>query len=295
MQLVGLNLVCNPSSSFAMLTRYSNKMYPAAGNINKKGSNNGLSPILELEGYCPDAPFAMPQSSTHSYMPAGGTAAQIPDPHFDLERTKNLLQPSTETADQGFPTGDDLMQFLNLPESPAGDEPPPSVLREFDTPSTMTPGSVYDSSLQYSPPSANDLATAGFVEAPSMITNEVDWAAVADHALHGYTNHQLDYSDEQQYMDGKLDLTGQNMPLTPPSTANSPLYGLKLQPGRVYFHLQEMLEANSITLKDQDGVVVELFARIVYTQRQNIEKKQLFKLRDLFKIKPPYMSAVLLN
>lgn len=47
--------------------------------------------------------------------------------------------------------------------------------------------------------------------------------------------------------------------------------------------------------KTQPEVVFEFFARVVYTRRENFAKKQLFQLRDLFKVPPPYIFGVLLN
>lgn len=56
-----------------------------------------------------------------------------------------------------------------------------------------------------------------------------------------------------------------------------------------------MLEAKEIMYKNQHNAIFELFARVVYTRRDNFERKQLFRLRDLFKISPPYLPGVLLG
>lgn len=64
---------------------------------------------------------------------------------------------------------------------------------------------------------------------------------------------------------------------------------------KTFFHLNEMLDAKVQMFKHQPEMVFDLFARVLYSSRENFVKKQYFQFRDLFKETPPYLSGALLG
>lgn len=171
--------------------------------------------------------------------------------------------------------------------------PPPSALGEFDNASTSTNETKFDPNLQFSPP--NSISPT--------IEDSLSWGNDAGHEISwDYVNNQLQpYIEPQSTTNGNHAAETQcsemyNMQqLTPPSTAVCAPAGMLLRPYKTWFHIREMLEAKGIMYKNQPGVKFELFARVVHSHRQNLERKQLFQLRDLFKINLPCLPGVLLN
>lgn len=203
---------------------------------------------------------------------------------------------ATEPPELQVPS-EEIWQFFSVqPPCPDTKEPPSSVLREFDNVSisTTTP-TTFDPTLQYSPPSsvsptADEVIGCGKVR-------EVCWDFVNSPLQHTYAEEAKHYDKNQ--IETNVASHSYRVPPppppTPPSTAIGPPAGLLLRPYKAWFHLREMLQAKQAMYKNQPEVVFEFFARVVYTQRENLAKKQLFQLRDLFKLSPPYISGVLLN
>lgn len=68
-----------------------------------------------------------------------------------------------------------------------------------------------------------------------------------------------------------------------------------MRPYRTFVDVQEMLDAKEHMFKNQDKAVFELFARVVYSNRENFQKKQYFQFRSLLKERPPYINGTLIH
>ncbi|RSL75426.1 hypothetical protein CEP51_010879 [Fusarium floridanum] len=68
-----------------------------------------------------------------------------------------------------------------------------------------------------------------------------------------------------------------------------------MRPYRTFVDVQEMLDAKEQMFKNQDKAVFELFGRVVYSSRENFQKKQYFQFRSLLKEQPPYINGTLVH
>ncbi|KAJ3489196.1 hypothetical protein NLG97_g6047 [Lecanicillium saksenae] len=186
---------------------------------------------------------------------------------------------------------EDIWPFVDVPEE---HQPPSSVLRDLDTLSNSTSATKFDPSLQFSPPNSNSPVPADSFDCGNEAGDEISWDHVSSQLHHPYIEQAMDNVRNTQVL--AHDTQPLSMPqMKAPSSALSPPAGLLLRPYKTWFHIREMLEAKQSMYKNQPTVIFELFARVVRTQRQNFEKRQIFQLRDLFKINPPYMPGVLVN
>ncbi|KAM0439626.1 hypothetical protein ACHAPT_000718 [Fusarium lateritium] len=68
-----------------------------------------------------------------------------------------------------------------------------------------------------------------------------------------------------------------------------------MKPYKTFVDVQEMLNAKEQMFKNQVNATFELFARVVYSSRENFQKKQYFQFRSLLKEQPPYINGTLLH
>lgn len=164
-------------------------------------------------------------------------------------------------------------------------EPPPSVLMGIDGASVSA--DEYDSNMQHSSPDSGSALPEGAARRPPSLADEADWetvrqglcerpAAQGPGAEKATPRH--DYGDRHQQ---------EHAPLTMPE--------MRLRPYKTFFHVQEMLDAKTAMYKNQPQAVFELFARVIYSARENFERRQYFQFRDLFKETPPYLSGALVG
>ncbi|KAL7622238.1 hypothetical protein AAE478_007741 [Parahypoxylon ruwenzoriense] len=64
---------------------------------------------------------------------------------------------------------------------------------------------------------------------------------------------------------------------------------------RTCFRIGEMINQSVRCLSHQQEVVFELFARVTYSNRENLERKQHFQFVDLFKDQQPYPAGILVG
>ncbi|KAL2203162.1 hypothetical protein CC79DRAFT_1325924 [Sarocladium strictum] len=70
---------------------------------------------------------------------------------------------------------------------------------------------------------------------------------------------------------------------------------LLLRPYKTFFNISDMLSHKTELYKNQPGAVFELFARVIYTNRDRGARRQFFQLRDIIAQTPPYLSGSLLK
>lgn len=68
-----------------------------------------------------------------------------------------------------------------------------------------------------------------------------------------------------------------------------------MRPYRTFVDIREMLDAKEQMFKNQNKAVFELFGRVVYSSRENFQKKQYFQFRSLLKEQPPYINGTLIH
>ncbi|KAJ6790298.1 hypothetical protein PWT90_08949 [Aphanocladium album] len=255
--------------------------------------DNVSSTATELADFSYPAPNAANAAN-------GATAGDLTDSHtltdaeFDsagLELdllTNNNVAAATNPVET--PAADDIWRFVDIPDDK---QPPPSVLRDLDSLSNSTNMTTFDPNLQFSPPNSDSPGVEENFDDKGM-GPEISWDHINYQLQHSHIEYTLGNAQSVAVLGNDNQSRG-NLQMTPPSSALSPPAGLLLRPYKAWFNLREMLEAKESMYKNQPEVTFELFARVMRTQRQNFEKRQLFQLRDLFKINLPYISGVLVN
>jgi hypothetical protein len=68
-----------------------------------------------------------------------------------------------------------------------------------------------------------------------------------------------------------------------------------LKPFKTFFNIEELLDAKAEMYRNQPEIIFELFARVVYSSRENFHKKQYFRLQSLLKDCPPHINGALVG
>lgn len=185
-----------------------------------------------------------------------------------------------------------LQEFIHVPAAKSPELPPSSILREFDNESTST--ADFDPTLQYSPAPSTSRTPVQQDDLSILSTADVSWDHVRKQDFKQLQTNTSPVASELRLPE--LSTNSMSPKPRPTVTDTCPPTGMLLKPNRTWFHFQEMLKTESAQLyTSQPGSPFELFARVLCSRRENIVKKQYFRIRDLFKIRPPYLSAVLAN
>ncbi len=184
-----------------------------------------------------------------------------------------------------------LQEFIHATPTPMLDQPPSSVLRELDNESASA--SDFDPTLQYSPAPSTPMTPVQYDERLLPSSADVSWDHVRKQLTH---QRQANTSPLTSELQPSVSTGSRRGGIPHPVTARScPPSGMLLKHSRTWFHFQEMLKAETQLYVSQPGTCFEFFARVLSSQRENLVKKQYFRIRDLFKVHPPYLSAVLAN
>ncbi|KAM5346794.1 hypothetical protein ACJ41O_009799 [Fusarium nematophilum] len=160
----------------------------------------------------------------------------------------------------------------------------------------------YDPHLQRSSPHSNASQAGMSVNDPQLLPDAIDWTKVREHASkmpkQGSTlpvpgNSGSPVTKRDPATQGtSVSSTSQSSATirneSPPHSTGEPL----LKHYKTFFELKEMLDAKTEIFKTQD-VTFELFARVIYSNRENFHKKQYFQFRSLLKDCPPYLNGIL--
>ena len=239
-----------------------------------------------------------------------------------LDETPDARVPN----DDEYPLEDLLEEDMTLAAEPAcnctieGRMPPSSVARAWDHDSRSA--TEYDPQLQYSSPRDSNLrgTTApgrdtGYITGrdpevgDDLLDEDVDWQAVRDIT----SNMPKDSSLAGSQQPGKSqksakDMIHQHSPASysvddsmalrpfPPTTpieisGLSPLTGNMVL--RTCFRIGEMLSLTARGHKLRQEMIFELFARVTYSNRESMSKKQHFQFIDLHKDQQPYPTGIL--
>ncbi|KAH6887990.1 hypothetical protein B0T10DRAFT_65092 [Thelonectria olida] len=215
--------------------------------------------------------------------------SSIPNNEDDLEEFLNSL------SDEG----QDIEELLNTLPSHETKNPPSSVVRAYDCDSRSAED--FDANLQHSPFSTGPSATINDNN-DSLLDEDIDWAAVhestrimrkPDGSSGAQEPHTLTTVGHPVSQSVVFD-SRSRVPETPPVTRpHSFLSRMLLNPHKTFFDISEMLESNLRRFKHQGDAVYELFARVIYSSRENFHHKQYFQFRSLLKECPPYINGTL--
>lgn len=195
-----------------------------------------------------------------------------------------------------------MAKLLYAASAPEPLDPPSSIVRAHDRDSRSA--DEFDCKLQYSPPNSGSPFKASQDEQTP--EEEVDWEHILRQAVddaekdfeklpHTASPRSTKVREERQ-KNGPLGRTVQTAtPLTQFATSTSVGGDMLLRPYKTFFHLEELLNAKEQMFKNQPDAIFELFARVVYSSRENFYQKQYFQMGDLFKETPPYLPGVLLG
>ncbi|KAF4986424.1 hypothetical protein FGRMN_10849 [Fusarium graminum] len=199
---------------------------------------------------------------------------------------------------------DALTELLDEVSCGEPQQPPSSVLRTWSRNSRST--GEYDPWLQHSSPQSNlDIPGDSVGYAP--LPEGVDWSTVEEHVRHmpepGSTvEHSV--TDRSKVPEYGLQPATQRTGISSQSRSSAPTKSQSpamivgqalLKPFKTFFDLGELLDAKAKMFRNQPEVTFELFARVVYSSRENFHKKQYFRFRSLLKDCPPYINGALLG
>ncbi|KAI0377002.1 hypothetical protein F5Y04DRAFT_265140 [Hypomontagnella monticulosa] len=241
------------------------------------------------------------------------------------------LNDNSRTSNDEYPLDDDIAEedmvcLLDMASDKVQEThiPPSSVTRAWDQDSRSA--GEYDQTLQYSSPlpsSAQPRVPRPVGEARNfssgqdeLLDEDVDWNAVytmvnvsprasSTAKTQGIT-HPL--AENQTIQAGELPKhnpeVGDAMPPKPFVRASFPekvpdrciVSGLSSNTVlRTCFRIGEMVNQIARCLNHRQEVVFELFARVTYSNRESLERRQHFQFVDLFKDQRPYPAGILSN
>ncbi|KHO01812.1 uncharacterized protein MAM_00813 [Metarhizium album ARSEF 1941] len=219
---------------------------------------------------------------------------------------KNQIASSNSVALEEFQFDDtDDAEFEALLEqkmdTSVGENPPSSVVRAFDIESKFAED--YDPDLQFSSPQTNQSrATIGSsTSIPS--TETVDWEDIRQQASKSrqegggiYGERQVDHMPPSKlHCIHSLPSPQPSASLPQASWTACPVNMRMFNPSRTCFRLSEITESKAAMVQRQPHAVYNVFARVLYSSRENFFRRQYFQLRDLLSESPPYLTGALLG
>ncbi|ORY62543.1 uncharacterized protein BCR38DRAFT_525511 [Pseudomassariella vexata] len=268
-----------------------------------------------------------PHSGTEAHTTLDQAKAEGSD--HPLLSSETLLEPATD--DTGLPDDYPIDEFEEedmirlLEDTSAAVEnhmPPASVQQGWDRDSRSA--DEYDPNLQFSSRSNSSeietMVTSSEIPAAEkceddLLDEEVDWGTVyaitssipKDPSLvgsrEGETTEPLPRAEAQPAEHLQQSIQPENSgPLSPFARPPFPerVRDRSSVPGmssntvlRTCFRIGEMISQSARCFNHQQEVVVELYARVTYSSRESLARKQHFQFVDLFKDRQPYPSGTL--
>lgn len=166
---------------------------------------------------------------------------------------------------------------------PFAKEPPASVLRHHDRSSRSA--DEFDPKLQYSTPLTSPQSAKGLCNQPAnILETDVDWEPVREHSRPTTTSGANGVPRRPLESSSPDTITA--------STDQLPAY-VKLKPFKTFLHIQDLVDAKNRIFRNSKNTSFELFARVVYSSRENFTRKQYFQFRSLLGLTPPYLLGTL--
>ncbi|KAI1434730.1 hypothetical protein GGR50DRAFT_381171 [Xylaria sp. CBS 124048] len=220
---------------------------------------------------------------------------------------------------------DDIAHLLaDPPDSVQGYHIPPSSVQEWDHGSQSA--TKYDPTLKHSPPNAQETDNVATRMMPASVTRntdvsedlldeDVDWNAVMTNTamiLDGPPPDPYEISISESVIPGTCSNHSSGVGLRTDEVGSMtafvrPPFPEKIRdrpsvPGmssntllRTCFRIGAMISQTARCHNYQQDVIFELFARVTYSNRESLVRKQHFQFVDLFKDRHPYPVATLTN
>ncbi|PHH65993.1 hypothetical protein CDD81_941 [Ophiocordyceps australis] len=182
--------------------------------------------------------------------------------------------------------GDNDLEEINVDDeaTKGGERPPSSVLGQFEH-DLFSDDEKFDPNLNYTPPRSSPASLQNGDEPPPL-AQEADWSPVSQHVEmmrrksvpqgQGAGQTQL-AADESNFLTIQGDFWAR----------------IKPKQYKTFLRLDELIEAKCNIYKNQPHVVLQLFARVLYSSRENFFRKQYFQFRDLFGETARYIGGCL--
>jgi hypothetical protein len=170
---------------------------------------------------------------------------------------------------------------------------PSSVVRALDD--------EYDSKLQFSSPHSNASRATIYSSATIPSTDTIDWDSIRQQVptqhrgTHGNPHHESTASLKSVPADAFLPTPAASAPTPQPQWTPVAINLNLYNPARTFFRIREIIECKAALSQRQPHAVYNLFARVLYSSRENLLRRQHFQLRDLLSDSPPYLSGALLG
>ncbi|KAK1636969.1 hypothetical protein BDP81DRAFT_216550 [Colletotrichum phormii] len=264
-------------------------------NLDKVGGE-GFVPVKELPGeYHGDA------SETLSNVDEDPGK---PFPELDVDRLAQSSSRSEETIEDDYDLeGFDEEELIQLLEG-TGDKPPclapSSVIQKMDCDSRSA--SSFDSKLQFSEPdtSTSAISPKADLAEPNLLDEDVDWdlvtecaATAADASPNQKSGSSIDSNPKEAQKECLSPAPFVRPPFPDKMRDRSVVVGLSsAMMMRTCFRIGELLNAQAKCSREKQDVFFELFARVIYSNRENVARVQHLQLRDLFTERQPFLSGV---
>lgn len=218
-----------------------------------------------------------------------------PFPELDLAPVPSKIEPPVEDA-YSFDDSDEeeMIQLLENTDVSPSRIPPSSVIQKLDHDSRSA--TSFDSELQFSSPGKSNYETteAAFAE-PDLLDEEVDWDLVAAYATKATSSLKANPVPSDARTPNKQ--SSQVPIVRPPFPVKvkdrSVVVGFSSKTMmRTCFRIGELLNTSAKCAREKQDVFLELFARVIYSSRENAARVQHFQLRDLFTDRQPFLSGV---
>lgn len=192
----------------------------------------------------------------------------------------------------------------NMEQSAEQEQPPSSVVQALDVESNFAED--YDPNLQFSSPHTDKSRSTVRSSTTIPSTESIDW----DNIREQISTPNGDTIDRSNIKNGPthnapLNIRDEKLPPTPtpsasaprlwPSWTPAPMNISIFNPSRTCFRLGELIESKAAMIRHQPHAVFNVFARVLYSSRENFFRRQYFQLRDLFTELPPYLTGALLG
>ncbi|KAI2621979.1 hypothetical protein GGS26DRAFT_594352 [Hypomontagnella submonticulosa] len=253
------------------------------------------------------------------------------DEFASIGTVPHRLRDDSGTSNDEYPLDDDLMEediasLLNIGPDKVQEThiPPSSVTQAWDHDSRSA--AEYDRTLQYSSPSPSSgqprvsqpVGEARHVgdSQDELLDDDVDWNAVyamvsvlprassaagPQDMVRPSAEDQTFHAEKTAKHDPRIKdamflkpFVRSSFPERVPDRCTVP--GLSSNTVlRTCFRIGEMVNQAARCLNHQQEVVFELFARVTYSNRESLERRQHFQFIDLFKDQRPYPTGILAN
>ncbi|KAK1979172.1 hypothetical protein LZ30DRAFT_186893 [Colletotrichum cereale] len=249
-----------------------------------------------------EAPVGHHAGSTRTPSQSDAIVAK-PFPHLDVDNLMQVVQDEETTMEDStldeYSLGDsdeeEMAMLLASADSSPTKSSPPSLAPNIDH--GPRPTGSFDSKFHSSScgVSHDETSKDNFWE-PDFLDEDIDWDIVTACAKDASSNPKTMSPAEAASTQTAKAPSSPAPIIRPPFPSKmrdrSVVVGLSSTTMmRICFRIGELLNAHAKSTREKQDVVLELFARVRHSSRENLARVQHFQLRDLFTDRPPFLSG----